>query len=98
MEQVALSWGGQKICPSCSAVNRQRKIETAYYIEFQAFCPSCRFFERFRLPKVAYTLVAPAGMASAFYDSTGAELMRMAGEMKAKEQNAWANLEGVACF
>jgi len=61
-------------------------------------CGACRFFERFRIPKVAYTIVAPEGMASAYYSSRGAELMRIAGEVKAREQNAWANLEGVACF
>jgi len=98
MESIAVSWSGQKVCPCCSAVGKQAKIESAYYTEWQMFCGACRFFERFRIPKVAYTIVAPEGMASAYYSSRGAELMRIAGEVKAREQNAWANLEGVACF
>ena len=98
MESIAVSWSGQKVCPSCSGLTKQAKIESAYYIEYQAFCPACRFFERFRIQKKAYTIVAPEGMASAFYVSRGAELMRISQEVKAREQDAWANLEGVACF
>ncbi len=97
MEEVRLTYGSQKVCPNCSIINQQRRIETIYYIEYQMWCHSCKFFERFRVPKVAYATIAPVGMASAFYEPIQAELQRMGEELKAKEQEAWANLEGIAC-
>jgi hypothetical protein len=97
VENVGLTYGSQRICPCCSTINQQRRIETAYYTEYQTWCPGCKFFERFRIPKVAYTIVAPIGMASAFYDPIQDEMKRMREERKAIEQNAWANLEGMAC-
>lgn len=97
MEFVQVSMGGQKLCPCCSTVNHQKRIETAHYYEYQAFCPACRFFERFRIQKWHYTIIPHIGMASAFYEPTGAELKRISEERRAAEQNAWANLEAVAC-
>lgn len=97
MEKIQLTYGTQKVCPSCSTVSQQRRIETEFYIEYQMFCSACRFFERFRIQKWPYTIPNTVGMASAFFEPIQGELRGMREEKQSKEQNAWANLEAMAC-